>query len=152
MSAAIPAFRARPRFAALGFFVLASVAVLVTVGCGDDRYTDIVSDQTALVSYDACGDLETDLKEMLLGELESQYMQADSRAGFFDWADAIPIGGMADEELTADGGARAPSADNSAAQPPREEGEDFSGTNNQEAGVDEADISKTDGYNFYVLN
>ena len=30
-------------------------------------------------------------------------------------------------------------------------GEDFSGTNNQEAGVDEADFVKTDGYHIYYL-
>ena len=29
---------------------------------------------------------------------------------------------------------------------------DFSGTNNQETGVDEADFLKTDGYNIYMLN
>ena len=36
-------------------------------------------------------------------------------------------------------------------QPTRTEGEDFSGTNNQEQGVDEADFIKTDGYYIYVL-
>ena len=35
---------------------------------------------------------------------------------------------------------------------PREEGVDFSGTNNQEEGVDEADFVKTDGYFIYTLN
>ena len=35
---------------------------------------------------------------------------------------------------------------------PREEGTDYSGTNNQEQGVDEADFVKTDGYNIYYLN
>ena len=32
------------------------------------------------------------------------------------------------------------------------EGADFSGTNNQEQGVDEADFVKTDGYYVYFLN
>ena len=36
-------------------------------------------------------------------------------------------------------------------QPTRTEGEDYSGTNNQEQGVDEADFIKTDGYYIYVL-
>ena len=43
---------------------------------------------------------------------------------------------------------------NSGAQPRtpvREEGVDFSGTNNQERGVDEADFLKTDGYHVYYL-
>src|SRR5690606_4267117 len=34
----------------------------------------------------------------------------------------------------------------------REEGVDYSGTNNQEEGVDEADFVKTDGYHIYTLN
>jgi uncharacterized secreted protein with C-terminal beta-propeller domain len=34
----------------------------------------------------------------------------------------------------------------------RQEGVDFSGTNNQEAGVDEADFAKTDGYHMYLIN
>jgi hypothetical protein len=34
----------------------------------------------------------------------------------------------------------------------REEGVDYSGTNNQESGVDEADLVKTDGYHVYALN
>src|SRR5690606_27763927 len=34
----------------------------------------------------------------------------------------------------------------------RQEGTDFSGTNNQEQGVDEADFLKTDGYFLYLLN
>ena len=34
----------------------------------------------------------------------------------------------------------------------REEGVDFSGTNNQEEGVDEADFVKTDGYFIYALH
>ena len=42
-----------------------------------------------------------------------------------------------------------PSATNTT--PTRVEGEDFSGTNNQEAGVDEADFVKTDGYHIYYL-
>src|SRR5690606_34592342 len=34
----------------------------------------------------------------------------------------------------------------------RQEGVDYSGTNNQEEGVDEADFVKTDGYHIYTLN
>ena len=34
----------------------------------------------------------------------------------------------------------------------RQEGIDYSGTNNQEAGVDEGDFVKTDGYYLYVLS
>ena len=34
----------------------------------------------------------------------------------------------------------------------RVEGEDFSGTNNQEEGVDESDFVKTDGYHIYMIN
>ena len=48
----------------------------------------------------------------------------------------------------------AESSTNSASTPAprRQEGADFSGTNNQEQGVDEADFVKTDGYYIYFLN
>ena len=44
-----------------------------------------------------------------------------------------------------------PTSNVAKSQPTRTEGEDFSGTNNQEQGVDEADFIKTDGYYIYVL-
>ena len=47
------------------------------------------------------------------------------------------------------GAAPAPAADSGGG---RQEGVDFSGTNNQENGVDEADFVKTDGYHIYTLN
>ena len=99
---------------------------------------------TALAQYDSCDALETDLKEMLISEYEAQIEQMSHQ-----------------RILNEAGGAQAsPSADaNSAAggtgaggEAPRQEGTDFSGTNNQEAGVDEADFVKTDGYHIYVLN
>ena len=55
---------------------------------------------------------------------------------------------MADDEAVAEGGN---SAQTRTGTPTRVEGEDFSGTNNQEAGVDEADFLKTDGYHIYYL-
>ena len=51
--------------------------------------------------------------------------------------------------------AMAESADGGGNQAPtarRTEGTDYSGTNNQEQGVDEADFVKTDGYYIYFLN
>ena len=48
--------------------------------------------------------------------------------------------------------APAPEAAASDTEGGRTEGVDFSGTNNQEQGVDEADFVKTDGYFHYVLN
>ena len=49
------------------------------------------------------------------------------------------------ESAADDGGSNSGSASTS------REGE-FSGTNNQEAGVDEADFLKTDGFHIYMLN
>ena len=58
-----------------------------------------------------------------------------------------------DAEMAMDDGAVADSSTSAQPRttPTRVEGEDFSGTNNQEAGVDEADFVKTDGYHIYYL-
>ena len=58
---------------------------------------------------------------------------------------AEPELALADDSATDTGGAGSEQTTES------REGE-FSGTNNQEAGVDEADFLKTDGYHIYMLN
>jgi uncharacterized secreted protein with C-terminal beta-propeller domain len=92
------------------------------------------SQETALVEYASCEALRTDLVEMLVEEVNAHYDQERYwyRRGPLGEVDAAP-------EASGDKGGR-------------EEGKDFSGTNNQEAGVDEADFVKTDGYHVYVLN
>jgi hypothetical protein len=116
--------------------LFASITLTLTLAAcfgGNDDYDGEVVFHTRLVQYADCGALEDDLKNMMVGEVEAQFDQ--SRDWFGEDADA----GSAGEGDGDSGGGR-------------EEGEDFSGTNNQEDGVDEADFVKTDGYHVYVLN
>jgi uncharacterized secreted protein with C-terminal beta-propeller domain len=57
-----------------------------------------------------------------------------------------------DMEMAMDSSSDGASTGGSAPTTKRQEGTDFSGTNNQEQGVDEADFVKTDGYFIYFLN
>ena len=102
-----------------------------------------------LQGYDDCEDLEQSLKSSLEEEYRIQLLQAAAEEYYYG-------GGMwleDDMEMVSD---TASGAEGGAAAQPRTapklvEGEDFSGTNNQESGVDEADFVKTDGYNIYYL-
>lgn len=101
-----------------------------------------------LFAYDDCEELEQSLKQSIEEEYRIQLLQAVSDPYFygFGWAEDAEM--MADDGAVAEGGN---SAQTRTGTPTRVEGEDFSGTNNQEAGVDEADFVKTDGYHIYYL-
>ena len=115
--------------AAFALFALAA-----TVGCADDPHRGERTYKTTLVQYQNCNSLEADLKQVMIAEMETHFDQI---------ADGGYYGGL-------EGDASAPSAGDD--QGGREEGTDYSGTNNQETGVDEADFVKTDGYHVYTLN
>ena len=119
---------------------------------------NILSDRSrsspTLSPYDTCGFLEMDLKEHLKEEMRvtlgTGYYGGDG--WFID--DAIM---MEDAAMDMDGASpTADSVPNSGGSPKNspdgEQGVDFSGTNNQEQGVDEADFVKTDGSFVYMLN
>jgi len=105
--------------------------------------------QPTLQTYDECDALLLDLKNSLFDEMlvrldqESYYHWIGGpwmwREGGVMFGDDVAVA----ESAADDGGS------NSA--PESREGE-FSGTNNQEAGVDEADFLKTDGFHIYMLN
>jgi len=102
-----------------------------------------------LFAYDDCEELEQSLKQSIEEQYRVELMQAVAEQyyyGDFMWAEdaemAMDDGAVADTSTTAQPRTTAPN---------RVEGEDFSGTNNQEAGVDEADFVKTDGYHIYYL-
>ena len=102
-----------------------------------------------LQGYDDCEDLERSLKSSLEEEYRIHLLQAAAEEYYYGGAiwmeDDMEM--VADSASDADGGnAARPGATKSLV-----EGEDFSGTNNQESGVDEADFVKTDGYNIYYL-
>lgn len=122
----------------LGFLILA--AATSAAGCThEDRDGHRpVSYETALRQYQSCNDLESDLKQVLIAEAEARLDQMEKMKDY----GGLPVAGAED-------GAANPASDNGGS---REEGKDYSGTNNQEEGVDEADFVKTDGYRVYVLN
>ena len=109
--------------------------------------------QPTLQTYDECDALLLDLKNSLFDEMlvrldqESYYHWIGGpwmwREGGVGFADDVAVA----ESSADDGGSN--SGSNSAST--SREGE-FSGTNNQEAGVDEADFLKTDGFHIYMLN
>ena len=105
-----------------------------------------------LQKYDACETLLEDLKRAVYDEMVVNLDQQSYwhwvtdpmmyRSGFMDVGLAEPA--MAE---SADDGASAGMDSDSGSR----EGE-FSETNNQESGVDEADFLKTDGFHIYMLN
>ena len=107
-----------------------------------------------LHNYDACDTLLEDLKRAVYDEMvvnldQQSYWHWVSdpwmmRTGGPELAEA----GMATDDGSAYAGTDSPVT---SAESDSREGE-FSGTNNQESGVDEADFLKTDGYHIYMLN
>ena len=96
-----------------------------------------------LVEYDSCDLMERDLKASIAEEYRTQLLQAiEETYNYRSWGDDMVAEAVMDDS---DGGNSAETSTK------RVEGEDFSGTNNQEQGVDEADFIKTDGYYIYVL-
>ena len=98
------------------------------------RIGDRVRTSANLVSFPSCDDLEKRLKDNLSEEMRAYLLSlADGEFYYLPREDAEDTAGSFDS-----GG--------------RQEGVDYSGTNNQETGADEADLLKTDGYYMYTLN
>ena len=109
-----------------------------------------------LETYDQCDLLLTDLQESIYNEM----LVSLDQQSYWHWAGPVWRGGgvMFEEDVAMMDGAPESAADDSgsntggsADSEAGREGE-FSGTNNQEEGVDEADFLKTDGYHIYMLN
>lgn len=111
--------------------------LLMSAGCDKDNNPapDRLRTSAKLASFSTCGDLEETLKANLKEEMRIQLLTTRN----------IPIYYGPEDGTTTDNSA--PKGGSG-----REEGVDYSGTNNQETGVDEADFVKTDGYYIYVLN
>jgi hypothetical protein len=129
---------------------LLSVAVALA-GCEGRRLHDLdltvdrARTSASLQHYESCDALADDLRSHVREAartrlLQEREMLRSADYGFFPGGLDVAVGAPeADAAAPADGGAR-------------QEGVDFSGTNNQEAGVDEADLVKTDGYFLYTVN
>ena len=131
-----------------------SLSLIATIACSDDKAQvdrpNLGTDRStaALTTFESCTDLEAQLKTSILNDTAAHlWMQYDDYLRYgYGWDD-IAVGA---EE--ADGGDMSADAGASNDEGGREEGVDFSGTNNQEEGVDEADFVKTDGYFIYTLH
>ena len=99
-----------------------------------------------LQSFDDCDTLEMALKRTIEEETRTSLMQAVEEQYYY-WG-----GGWLEDDVEM---AMDASSESSGSSPPaqtRNEGTDYSGTNNQEQGVDEADFVKTDGFHIYFLD
>lgn len=116
-----------------------------------DIITPRVPSSPTLAPFTDCQELEAELKSTILEETRIQLIQAVEQGDHWGWAwaedDMMMDGDVAEAAPSTESGGQSKS--NTAT---RTEGEDFSGTNNQELGVDEADFIKTDGYYIYILN
>ena len=109
-----------------------------------------------LETYGQCEPLLADLKESIYNEM----LVSLDQQSYWHWASPAWRGGVAfveDDVAMMDGSPEATEAEsgsNSGASTDSDSGREgqFSGTNNQEEGVDEADFLKTDGYHIYMLN
>ena len=94
--------------------------------------------------FSDCDELEIALKSSIEEEYRTSLLQAVDEVYYWGggWLEVDTA------EMAMDDGATTSSP------PPttRQEGVDFSGTNNQEQGVDEADFVKTNGYNIYFVD
>jgi len=125
--------------------LLALVTAVVGAACTDaPNPLDIGArgrSSAALRSYESCEALGDDLREHTRERARTLLLQQREqlRTGGGFWFGGVDGAPSAEGDAANDGGTR-------------QEGVDFSGTNNQEQGVDEADIVKTDGYFIYTLN
>ena len=94
--------------------------------------------------YSNCEDLEAALKSSIEEEARTSLLQAVEEVYY--WGGGIWLEDGV--EMADDTGNSAPTT----SPKTRQEGVDFSGTNNQEQGVDEADFVKTNGYNIFFVN
>ena len=124
-----------------------------------EDWSNVVSRTRAspnLIGFEDCNSLESTLKDHIAEEMRVRLLEFLENDYSYRWGwaedDMMLDGDVAVAESSADSGAplTGGSAQNSQ-QDNREEGVDYSGTNNQEGGVDEADFVKTDGFHIYVL-
>ena len=135
------------------------VAIMLLSGClgvfdGDDLNHDFIEIDLGdamkrsigspyLESFSDCEELESALKISIEEEAKTSILQAVEDVYY--WGGGMWLEDAA--EMAMDDGASSTSAPST-----RQEGVDYSGTNNQEQGVDEADFVKTDGYHIYFVD
>ena len=107
-----------------------------------------------LETYNTCGFLEMDLKDHLKEEMRVTLGTGSYYYGGWGIMDDMVMVEEAEMAMDTDGGMESSTSPGSSDKSSSggQEGVDFSGTNNQEEGVDEADFVKTDGSYIYLVN
>lgn len=108
-------------------------AALLAGGCGDGPYDEDVRDQPALAALDDCAALERRIEDEAAAEMDA-YLD--------EMIEQVKGGG---------GRAVEPALGTPTPAPSPDAATDFTDTNVQERGVDEADFVKTDGSRLFVL-
>ncbi len=121
-----------------------------------------VRSSPVLDQYDGCAELEEDLRNSLAEEMmvsldQSSYWHWNSWGFRGGMMDDVAFDGAVAESASADADSGQTSAGTDSSSPPSSSGAgdregEYSETNNQEEGVDEADFLKTDGYHIYMIN
>jgi uncharacterized secreted protein with C-terminal beta-propeller domain len=112
--------------------------------------TERIYGSPELINYRECGKLLNDLKNSVYDEM---IVQLDQQS-YYHWSPSPIIGGFFRDDVALDaesdlGNSAEVSGDTASSS---DRNGEFSGTNNQETGVDEADFIKTDGHHIYMLN
>lgn len=133
-------------------FSLASVLALTVAapGCVEREAPADEVDPRVLVDFESCDDLLSYAKsnaKNIVEEYGNPWGYPEEDGGFFEGDTGAGSGGEGGEPVDGggDGGGEAPQGDDNGG------GKDFSGTNVQEAGVDEPDLIKTDGERILAL-
>lgn len=126
-------------FSALAFSLSMQTACIPT----DPTIGTRTRTSATLKSYENCASLESELKTTLKEEMRTRLLQAEQDQLMWSMGNMRAVDDVA--APTAEAGAESDSGG------VRQEGIDYSGTNNQESGVDEADFVKTDGFHIYAL-
>ena len=141
----------------LAFFL---VLLMATSGCiglsdSDEKSDEIIEIDLGEITkrsigspyleiYSSCDELEANLKASIEEEARTSLLQAVDEVYY--WGGGIWMEDDAEMADASSGSTSAPSTKS------RQEGVDYSGTNNQEQGVDEADFVKTNGYNIFFVD
>jgi uncharacterized secreted protein with C-terminal beta-propeller domain len=136
--------------AMLGLGVALLLATVGTIGCGDSGSSSQGTGQVriTLKRAQSCGDLEQMIKADALARMNSQMDEmiasVSKYGGYSSGTDVSAQGGGTTATPNANGATETTKGTDEAAN--------YSKTNTQVDGVDEADIVKTDGKNIYLLH
>lgn len=121
----------------------AALSAFAASACNEDPESTpkAATYSASLASFDSCDDLDTYLTDLATTSLVDAYAYGYG----YGYGFGVPIRGGVEDTAT-DGGVAAPSESGGGSPT------DFTGTNNQEVGVDEPDLVKTDGDYMYVVN